>query len=245
MNKYKMFSKKIDVHEGEIVQTYGVKYINNPDVKSNHVPYRPFLILQKNNNSYYSLKLTSSCGTHAKIKINAHDYPFNEALTKDSYIELDAIYELEPHNLTKNGVILNNKDMLRVYNKLIRCYCIDGLEINEKLLKKIYKEYRRKKRINEGCLVKSPYFDGYLLVLEELADCYRCIPVHRDGENEFDDVVKLNGFNNYLNFAEEYYLPKGEVIYIQTFDIGQSLFSYIKEETSKKNKIILNKHLPE
>ena len=252
MNKYKnMSNKKLNIRDGEVALTYGVAYLDENEKNKKIKPARPFLMLKKMDDIYYSLKLkTHNTKLLGDYKIDADNYPSNDALVKDSFVNTGCVYELEKGDFIRNGVVLNKKDINNVYNRVIKQYCVEKLEIPDRLLDFLYTEYRKNKLITPGSIVKSTFFEGHFLILEEDDNYYICLPIYRDGEREYDEMIRFYKYNNFVNYAETYHLPKEGIIYISNFGINQSLFQYIKsrvEETHKegKNRLLLNKDLSE
>ena len=248
MNKYKNLNNNLNIKNGEVALTYGVQYLDDNEKKSKIKPARPYLVIKKVNNKYHSLKLTSKDNKYLDdFKIEVSKYPYNHSLVKDSYVETSRVYELEIGDFIQNGVVLTKRDLICIYNKLMKSYIVEGIKINDEVVRFVYKEYISHKRIEPGTMVKTMFFNGQLLILEENDNCYKCLLVYRDGEQEYDESFQFYRYNNYVNYSEIYYLPKTEMVYISNFGINSSLFRYIKsrvdERKQEKSLLILKKDL--
>ena len=249
MNKYKNKANKLNIKEGEVALTYGVQYLDHNEKKSSIKPARPYLVLKKEDDIYYSLKCTTKNNKFLNdFKIEVDKYPYNEAIVRDSYVQPEFVYELQISDFIQNGIVLTKKDLLVIYKKLLKSYFIDEVEVPNTLLNSIYKDYIAHKKIFPGTMLMNKAFDGHLLVIDEDEKNYICLPAYRDGERNFDEVFRFYKYNNYICYNELYLLPKDEFVYLTHYSIDQSLFNYIKSRVDETQKIegkqlILNKDL--
>ena len=240
MNKYKQFSTNtINPKPGEILKTYGVEYLNNPEVKSNKPLYHPFLVLMKLNGKYISLKLSSKCGHFStNCRISADNYPANEVIIKDSFIDTKCIYELDKYSFIQKGITLSSRDFQRVYNTTMKAYCTCQTNISPIIAKIIFDRYIKYKNVQVGSLLKLPDIAENYLVMEITEDSYRCIPLYKTMNEDIDDILRINGFNSYINYSQEVTIPKEALFYILTFDIGHGFLDEIN--IKKANNYTLN-----
>lgn len=248
MNKYKNMANNLKIKDGEVALTYGVKYLDDNEPNSKIKPARPYFVIKKIGNVYYSLKLTSKDNKYLdSFKVEVEKYPQNNSIIKDSYVDSGTIYELEIGDFIQNGIVLSEKDRICIYNKIIKHYCIEQLNINPELLSFLYQEYINRKRIIPGVMFCTRFFSGQFLVLDVEDAYYKCLPVYRDGEEEYDESFKFYKYNNYVNYSYTYYVPKNELLYITNYGIKESLFNYIKSRVTEREQeekaLILNKDL--
>ena len=237
MNKYKNVSNNLTIKDGEAALTYGVKYIEAGELNSKIKPARPYFVIKRLGNTYYSLKLTTKDNKFLdNFKIEIDKYKRNNSVVKDSYVEMEHIYELEIGDFIQNGIVLTERDRMCIYNGLIKKYCLEFIDIKPELLSFVYKEYIKHKRIQPGTLLVTKAFDGQLLVLDIDDSYYKCLPVYRSGEEDFDEMIRFYKYNNYVNYSHIYYLPKSEITYISNFGINESLFNYIMSRVNEREK---------
>ena len=243
MNKYQQYSKNIITPKpGEILKTYGVEYIHNPELKGNKPLYHPFLVLFKLNGKYISLKLSSKCGHFSSnCRISVDDYPSNEVIVKDSFIDTKSIYELNKENFIQRGISLSSKDFKRVYNLMMKAYCSFDTNISPAIAKMVFKKYMDHKHVGVGSLLKLPGIEESYLILEEFEDSYRCMPFYRELDGVMDDIVNINGYNSFVNYSEEKILPKKMIFYILAYDIGPGKIDEINYKRANNYTLNLTK----
>lgn len=237
MNKYKNKANNLHIRDGEVALTYGVKYYDEGEGNNKIKPARPYFVIKKIGDVYYSLKLTTKNNKYLDdFKIEANKYPQNKSLIEDSFVDPGHIYELEIGDFIQPGVVLSKRDQMCIYNKLIKEYVIEKIDINQELLKIIYPIYISHKEVVPGMIFATRTFNGHLLVLDVDDSYYKCLPVFRDGDFDYDESFKFYKYNNYVHYSYKYYLPKSEIIYITNFGINPSVFNYIQERVAEREE---------
>lgn len=230
-NKYKKYALKKDARVGEIVKTYGVEFVNNPEHKPHmHNQNRPYLIIHREESGkFLALKLSSKIrGYMSEFKIFPSKYSENQILTKTSVADMRYITELEPQDITENGFVLDENDLNNLYGKILRLYSINETNISDEHAKIIFQYYIKNRKIVPGTVIKIKYCENYLLVLKENENDYTCLPLYRS-KTEFthDEINVLNNHPSYVDYDEDYSVPKEETCFIMSFYTDEQVMNHV------------------
>ena len=243
-NKYKKYALQKDAQVGEVVMTYGVKFVNNPEHKPHmHAQNRPYLVLHKEESgNFLALKLSSNIrGYMAEFKIFPKTYPENKILTRPTIADVRYITELAPQDIIENGFVLNEQDFNNLFSKIMRMYSINETHISDEHAKIIFKYYIKSRQVTPGAVIKTKYNEDYLLVISEDEKKYTCLPLHRNPTESANNEVNVLKYPSYVNFDEEYIIDKEDAFFIMSFQTDEEMMNYIKSRIKLTKKHILSK----
>lgn len=229
-NKYKDDARKVKVREGEIVLTYGVQFLNNPEIKPHrHNQARPYLVLHREESGKFkALKMTSKIGGYmAEFKVNPKYYEPSPVLTKLASADTRFIYDLEETDVIQNGFLLTEKDMDNLYSRIVNLYCLNESEVKEEQIRIIFEKYMNNRQINIGTVIRVPYRAEYLFVINVTEKGYTCIPLYREANENTHGKVKLFKEESYIDFDEQYNVDKEDICYILRFSSPEEINNYI------------------
>ena len=238
-NKYKDNARKLNAQEGEIVLTYGVDFINNPNVKPHrHNQERPYLVLHKEESGkFLALKMTSKIrGYMSEFKIYPKDYENSSILTRPSAADTRFIYELEGTDIIKNGFVLPEKEIDNLYSKIINLYCLDESETKKEQVKIIFDKYMNNRTIIPGTVLKVRYRKEYLFVIEITEENYVCVPLYREKNKNTHGSINLFKEPSYIDFNEEYTISKKDICYIMRFRSDEDSTNYVLGRVNSRRR---------
>ncbi len=241
-NKYKKYALQKDAQIGEVVMTYGVEFVNNPEHKPHtHNQYHPYLVIHREaSGKFLALKISSNIkGYMCEFKI----YPNIEkstVLQKTSFADVRYTIELDPQDITENGFILDEQDLNNLYGKIMRLYTLNETSISDENAKKIFSYYISNRKIRTGSVIKVKYCEDYLLVLSKNDKNYTCLPLHRYPK-ETTEEVKILSTPSYVDYSEEYIVDHEEPFFIFRYYTPDNLFNHIKRSIKVRKEKKLTK----
>lgn len=244
-NKYKDYSKQVDVKAGEIALTYGVTHLNNPEYKPyRHAQQRPYLVLDKTESGkILALKMTSKLGGYlAEFKIDINKISQNDVITRTSAADMRTIYELSSGDFIKNGILLDDQTLRILYSKMIKLYCvIKNSNLTPEQAKYIFNKYMESRSIHEGTVIKVKDLDVYLYVLKATEGTYKCLPLYKESKENTHDSFLLNYKVAYIDYNQTIEISHEEVCYIISFNVSKPIQEHIKGCYNSYQKFILGK----
>lgn len=242
-NKYKQYALQKDAQIGEVVMTYGVKFVSNPDYKPHlHNQNRPYLVLHKDESGrFLALKLTNKVrGYMSEFRINPAHYPDNKVLSHLSAADVRHIVELDSQDIVANGFVLENNELNNLLSKIMKLYSLGETSISDEHAKTIFDYYIQTRVVKPGCVIKVKYCANYLLVISEDEENYSCLPLYRSPQENTHDEVRVLAAPSYVDYDESYTVDKKDPLFIMSFETEPTVFNHIRGRINSRKRYHLN-----
>lgn len=237
MNKYRHLNPPPQIEEGTVNLTYGIAFFDNVKAKS-HAPSRPFISLIKlSDEQILSLKLSShNSERFSDYKISTKKYGTSAVMSKNSYVSTNYLYNLNAYDYIKAGFKLDQKDLMIIYSRIIRMFCINASEITIDQAKLIFKKYMANRFVGVGSVIRIPYLAERLFVYEKNEQGYKCLIMHQTEQDDSQDMLRIMKAPIYINYDEEIFVDKNEIFYVYQSRSEKELVRLIRERKYSQEK---------